>query len=174
MSDVLIPLAIVVLTVIGTEMAAAWIHEHVMHGWGWGWHKSHHVQGEGHFERNDLYTFVFAGISILLFLLGSLYLAPLWWVAVGLCVYGVIYYVLHDGLVHQRWPFRYVPKSGYLRRVYQAHRLHHAVETRDGAVSFGFVFVAPVKKLRAQLRDKRAPLTEETEPAAQAERHIGG
>ncbi len=33
----------------------------------------------------------------------------------------------------RRWPFPLQPKRGYLKRLYQAHRLHHAVAGRDGA-----------------------------------------
>ena len=66
--------------------------------------------------------------------------------------YGVMYAVVHDGLVHQRWPFRYAPKRGYAKRLVQAHRLHHAVHGRHGAVSFGFLYAPEVRKLRARLR----------------------
>jgi beta-carotene 3-hydroxylase len=49
-----------------------------------------------------------------------------------------------------------VPRSGYLRRVYQAHRLHHALETKEGAVSFGFVYAPPPERLKAELGAKAA------------------
>ncbi len=156
MSAIVIPVVIVALTVVAMELLAAWVHEKIMHGPGWAWHKSHHVPHDKMVEHNDLYSVVFAVISMALLWLGSLWVPPLWWVGIGLCVYGALYYVLHDGLVHQRWPFRYVPRSGYLRRIYQAHRLHHAVQDKDGAVSFGFVLVAPPEKLRQDLRRKQA------------------
>jgi len=153
--DVLLPLGIVLATVIFMELAAGWIHKYIMHGPGWGWHRSHHEPTEGHVERNDLYAVVFAAFAILLFWLGSTYVPTLWWVGAGLCVYGVIYYCVHDGLVHKRWPFRYTPKTGYLRRIYDAHHLHHAVHDREGAVSFGFLFVSRREKLRQQLAESR-------------------
>ncbi|KGJ13614.1 beta-carotene hydroxylase [Paracoccus sanguinis] len=147
-------LLIVVVTVAGMEAVAYAVHRWVMHGpLGWGWHKSHHeADHEGVFEKNDLYAVVFSVLAIALFALGSRWWPPLWWIAVGMSVYGVIYFVVHDGLVHQRWPFRVVPKRGYLRRLYQAHRLHHAVEGRDDCVSFGFVYAPPVDDLKARLR----------------------
>jgi beta-carotene 3-hydroxylase len=64
----------------------------------------------------------------------------------------MLYFVAHDGLVHGRWPFRYVPKSGYLKRLYQAHRMHHAVDGKEGAVSFGFLYAPPVDDLKRQLQ----------------------
>lgn len=147
------PILIVGLTVVVMEGIAYSVHRWIMHGpLGWGWHRSHHEERHGSFEKNDLYAVVFAALSIALFMIGSRWWSWLWWVGTGVSVYGVIYFVVHDGLVHQRWPFRHVPRQGYFRRLYQAHRLHHAVEGRDGCVSFGFVYAPPVDDLKAQLR----------------------
>ncbi len=146
---------IVILTVAGMELFAYAAHRWIMHGkLGWGWHKSHHeARAENSiFEKNDLYGIVMSIVSITLFALGASVWWPLTWVAVGMTIYGFIYYFVHDGLVHQRWPFRAVPKRGYLRRLYQAHRLHHAVEGREDCVSFGFIYAPPVDKLKAELR----------------------
>lgn len=130
----------------------AWAtHRYVMHGWGWGWHKSHHVEHPNRFEKNDLYAIVFAIIPIILFTVG-LWWEPLWWVALGITVYGCIYAFVHDMLVHQRAGFRWVPKEGYFKRLLQAHRLHHAVRDKDGTVSHGFLFARKAAVLRAQMR----------------------
>ena len=151
--SILVNIAIVVVTVAAMEFAAYAIHRWVMHGnWGWGWHASHHEEHDDLLERNDLYAVVFAGVAIALFWFGSAYSAPVWWVGMGVSVYGLLYFMVHDGLVHQRWPFRYVPRRGYLQRLYQAHKLHHAVEGKDGCVSFGFLYAPPVRDLKAQLR----------------------
>lgn len=151
MSAVLLPALIVVATVAATELGAVLIHRHVMHGFGWGWHRSHHVDHDTLLEENDLYAVAFAGLAVALMAAGH-WVAPLFWIAVGLAVYGLLYFIVHDGLVHQRWPFRHVPRRGYLKRLYQAHKLHHAVEGRDGTVSFGFLYAPPLDKLRADLR----------------------
>jgi beta-carotene 3-hydroxylase len=152
----LLPIAIVFATVVAMEALAFWVHKHVMHGWGWGWHQSHHAPREGLFEKNDLYALVFAGLSLLCFtLLASLW-APAWWIGVGTLVYGLLYTIVHDGLVHRRLPFLRTPKRGYLKRLVQAHRLHHAERGRSGAVSFGFLYAPPVQRLRRELRDRQA------------------
>ena len=154
----LVPTLLVVGTVVFMEWFAAWSHEPIMHGWGWGWHKSHHEHHDdehGPFEVNDLYAVVFGALSMVLFWLGSTWFWPLTWIATGLVVYGILYFFMHDGLVHQRWPFRHVPRKGYLKRVYQAHRLHHAVEGKDGCVSFGFVYAEPVDKLVTKLQQNK-------------------
>lgn len=142
-------------TVAFMEFFAYWAHKNIMHGWGWGWHRSHHEPHDGLFEKNDLYVLVFSSISIFLFWLGANFFTPISWIALGVTIYGALYFLFHDALVHQRWPFHYVPRSGYLKRVYQAHRLHHAVRGRDGCVSFGFVYAQPVDKLVQQLNAKK-------------------
>ena len=147
----LIPLAIVLTTAATMELVASGVHRFVMHGFGWRWHRSHHEGKPGPFELNDLYALLFAGLSAMLFVLGAR--APaLWWVGVGMVLYGLGYVLLHDGLVHRRIPFLKAPRSGYLKRLVQAHRLHHAVSEREGAVSFGFLYAPPIKQLRDQLR----------------------
>lgn len=150
----LIPTMIVLGTVVAMELLAAAVHRHVMHGFGWAWHKSHHEPGPGVLERNDLYALTFAGFSLALFVAGGRWPA-LWWVGLGTIAYGVLYAVVHDGLVHQRVRFPRAPRNVYLKRLVQAHRLHHAVRSRDGAVSFGFLFAPPIDRLVRELRSRK-------------------
>lgn len=154
MDDLPAGLAIVVLTVAVMEFVAFAVHKYVMHGPGWGWHRSHHEPRTGWFEKNDLYAVLFAAISLSLFLAGTAW-PILWWVGLGMAAYGLIYAFIHDGLVHRRFPFAGVPRGGYMKRLVQAHRLHHAVEEREGAVSFGFLYAPPVRKLKQALRSRQ-------------------
>ncbi|MBE7185801.1 MAG: sterol desaturase family protein [Methylobacterium mesophilicum] len=151
----LVPFLITLGTFLLMEFGAYAAHRWIMHGFGWGWHKSHHEEHEDTFEKNDLYAVCFALISIALFALGSFYVPALWWVALGILFYGIFYFIFHDGLVHHRWLFRNPPRNGYLKRLYQAHRLHHATEGKEGAVSFGFLYAPPIHKLKQQLRENR-------------------
>ncbi|MBC6402552.1 MAG: sterol desaturase family protein [Hyphomonadaceae bacterium] len=146
-------LVIVIASLVFMEVFAIYFHKHVMHGPGWGWHESHHVVTPGYFEKNDLYTLCFSVIAIGLFIAGSLWWSPLWYTALGVTIYGLLYGFVHDGLVHQRWPFRYAPKGGYLRRLVLAHRLHHYTTTKHGAVSFGFLWAGDPEKLKARLKN---------------------
>ena len=160
---------IVVLTVVMMELFSIVAHKYVMHGFGWGWHRSHHEPRTGWFEKNDLYAIVFAAVAIVLIYAGSRGAHPLEWIGAGMTAYGMLYFVAHDGLVHGRWPFRYVPASGYLKRLYQAHRMHHAVAGKEGAVSFGFLYAPPVRELKRQLRALHGgPLRERGRDAATA------
>lgn len=139
-------------TFVGME-AFAWLaHKYVMHGWGWGWHRSHHEPGSGWFEKNDLYAAVFALFAILLIALGTQGLHPLEWIGAGMTAYGFMYFVVHDGLVHKRWPLTFIPRQGYLKRLYQAHLMHHAVSGKHRCVSFGFLYAPSIARLRQQLR----------------------
>ncbi|WP_285424050.1 sterol desaturase family protein [Pseudomonas sp. efr-133-TYG-103a] len=140
-------------TVIGMEGFAFVAHKYVMHGWGWGWHRSHHEPRTGWFEKNDLYAVVFAGFAIVLIALGTQGMHPLEWIGAGMTAYGFLYFLAHDGLVHKRWPLKYVPRNGYLKRLYQAHLMHHAVAGKDRCVSFGFLYAPSTSSLRKQLRD---------------------
>ena len=161
---------IVVLTVVAMEVLSIVAHKYVMHGFGWGWHKSHHEPRTGWFEKNDLYAVVSAGIAILLIWLGTEGRHPLEWIGAGMTVYGFLYFVAHDGLVHQRWPWRWVPKSGYLKRLYQAHRMHHAVHGKEGTVSFGFLYAPPVERLKQQLQALHGGAPRRREDAATVRR----
>lgn len=143
---------IVIGSVIFMEIFALYFHKYVMHGSGWGWHESHHVHTEGYFEKNDLYSVCFSFIAMTFFIVGSLWWSPLWYIALGFTIYGILYAFVHDGLVHQRWPFNYTPKSGYLYRLVLAHRLHHYTTVKDGAVSFGFLWAEKPEKLKSELK----------------------
>lgn len=152
-----IPAAITLATVAGLELVAAMVHRHVMHGaLGWRLHRDHHEAHEGLFEWNDLYAVFFSLIVLAAMFWGARHWWPLYWIGVGATLYGALYFIVHDGLVHQRWPFRHVPRKGYLKRLYQAHLLHHATDGREGGVSFGFLYAPPVKDLKERLANDRA------------------
>jgi beta-carotene 3-hydroxylase len=166
----LINILVFLLTIVAMEVVAVLAHKHVMHGWGWGWHRSHHEPRTGWFEKNDLFAVVFAALSIVLIALGTSGWWPLQWVGAGMTGYGVLYFIAHDGLVHRRWPFRYVPRQGYLKRLYQAHLMHHAVPGKDGCVSFGFIYAEPVAELKRRLRAMHGGPPETVSEAAATDR----
>jgi len=148
-----IGLSIFLLTVAAMEGVAYAAHRWVMHGRGWFLHESHHRTRTGPFEWNDLYAVIFAVPSIIL-LLGGVQLGWWWgciWIGAGIATYGAIYFGFHDWIVHQRLPGRFVARSTYMKRIVQAHKLHHVVETRDGTVSFGFLFAPRPEVLKAEL-----------------------
>lgn len=137
------------------ELVAFAVHKYWMHGPGWGWHRSHHEPRTGRFEKNDLYALGFGGLAFVIFWFGAAAWPPLWWAAAGMTAYGLLYAIVHDGIVHRRFPVGVAGRRGYLKRLAQAHRLHHAVRGRDGAVSFGFLWAPSPRRLKRQLRAAR-------------------
>lgn len=156
----LAPILIVLATVAAMEFIAWSSHKYVMHGFGWGWHRDHHEPHDKLLEKNDLFALVGAAMSIGAFALGSSMVmgeAAWWpgtWIGLGVLAYGVIYTLIHDGLVHQRY-FRWVPKRGYAKRLVQAHKLHHATIGKEGGVSFGFVVARDPAALKRELKLQR-------------------
>ena len=147
-------LILFVLTIAFMEGFAYVTHRWVMHGRiGWLLHESHHRARDGRFELNDLYGVIFALPSIFLIYQGVQGDWGAWaaWVGAGIAGYGAIYFGFHDVIVHRRVEHRIVPRSAYFKRIVQAHRIHHAVESRLGTVSFGFIYAPPVERLKAEL-----------------------
>lgn len=152
--------ALVLGTVAAMELVAWASHKYVMHGFGWAWHRDHHEPHDRLIEKNDRFALVGAALSIVLFAVGSTLVMgtsawwPGTWLGLGVLIYGIIYTLIHDGLVHQRW-FRWVPRRGYARRLVQAHRLHHATIGKEGGVSFGFLWARAPEALKRELAVQR-------------------
>jgi beta-carotene 3-hydroxylase len=152
MLDAIFFIALVLASFAGMEVVAYYTHKYVMHGFLWSLHKSHHRPREGIFEKNDLFAFYFALPSILLIYLGVNKIGWLLPIGIGMTLYGFGYFAFHDGIVHRRLPFRYRGNHPYMKRIIQAHFVHHATTTREGAVSFGFLYTRPVDELDAERR----------------------
>ena len=153
MSGVITGIILFLLTIIAMEGVAYAAHRWVMHGPGWFLHESHHRERPGMFELNDLYAVIFAVPSIVLLYGGVQLDWGSWaaWVGAGIAAYGAIYFGFHDVIVHQRVRHRYVPRSTYMKRIVQAHRIHHATTSKHGSVSFGFIYAPPPDVLKRQL-----------------------
>ncbi len=136
----LIGIAVFVATLVAMEGFAHLMHKYVMHGPLWFLHRSHHEPKHDHLELNDLFGIVFAIPSVVLIWFGTHGHPLLLAAGAGMAGYGVVYWGFHDVLVHRRIPHTWLPKGGYLRRIVQAHHVHHATRTRDGAESFGFLY----------------------------------
>ena len=126
------------------EISGWFIHKFIMHGPLWSIHKTHHQHTKGPFELNDLFSFFFGSVAVLLILLGVGALDYRFWMGIGISVYGLSYFFLHDMMIHRRIRFFKKPKKGYLAGIFKAHQAHHATNKRDGSVSFG-LFVVPKK-----------------------------
>lgn len=149
-------LAVFLCTLTAMEAIGYLAHRYIMHDWGWFLHRSHHEPHLGVLETNDIYLLALALIAFALVAVGRAGHAPLQWVGAGVAAFGVIYVIVHDGIVHRHWPFKPLPRNRYLKRLYKAHLLHHALKGRDNSVSFGFLYAPPMHRLKRQLRKRRS------------------
>ena len=126
---------------VSTEIFSGWLHKYIMHGVLWNIHKTHHSKTKGFFELNDLFIVFFGGMAIILMLLGFSTLDYKFWLGTGISLYGCLYFVLHDILIHKRLNWFGRPKLRYLSAITKAHRAHHKTNTKEDAESFGLFLV---------------------------------
>jgi beta-carotene 3-hydroxylase len=131
-------LALVVASLLAMEPAVAALHRRAMHGWAWGWHRSHHRRRRpARFEANDLFPVVFAVATIAVMAAGSAVegLSSLLWIGAGVTAYGALYLVVHDLYIHERLGRLPGAGSRYIRWVAGAHAVHHLT----GREPYGFL-----------------------------------
>jgi beta-carotene 3-hydroxylase len=125
------------------EGVAWFLHKYVMHGFGWYLHEDHHRYSKGKFEKNDLFGLFFSILSFLLILTGTInginYRLAL---GIGVLLYGIGYFLVHDIFFHKRIKLKYKPKSDYMKRVLKAHAIHHQKSTAHTGVAFGFLYAS--------------------------------
>ncbi|WP_297336722.1 sterol desaturase family protein [Algoriphagus sp.] len=124
------------------EFSGWFIHKYLMHGPLWIIHKTHHQPSKSFFELNDLFSLLFGSVAIILIFLGIEDLDYRFWMGIGISLYGILYFFLHDVLVHRRLKWFDRPKNSFLKGIFRAHQAHHRTNQRDDAVSFG-LFVVP-------------------------------
>jgi beta-carotene 3-hydroxylase len=136
-------ISILVATVLFMEFFAILTHKYIMHGPGWFLHKSHHVKNvhkSSKFELNDLYFVIFSIPSIVSIVYGFLNINYFFLsVGFGMLVYGLIYLLFHDIIVHKRFGFKFKAKGVYAKKVISSHMKHHACKSKKGATNFGFL-----------------------------------
>ncbi len=138
----------ITLVTIGIMEFVAWAaHKYLMHGLLWIWHEDHHKphhEKHGFFEKNDLFFLVFAIPSAISYIVGLS--TPHFWllfVGIGISIYGLIYFLIHDVYIHQRFKWFRQLDSKYSRAILRAHGAHHAKHTKEGCESFGLLVVNP-------------------------------
>lgn len=130
---------------VGMEFMAWFTHKYVMHGLLWKWHEDHHKphMKDGFFEKNDRFFLVFAIPSAICYIVGTLYADYrfLLFIGIGISLYGLTYFLIHDVYIHQRFKWFRQLDSKYSRAILRAHGAHHAVQTKHDCESFGLLVV---------------------------------
>ena len=118
-------------------------HKFVMHGFLWSLHKDHHQpKYQNTFEKNDAFFVIGAIPSITLFYLGLIpVLNYKFFIAIGIFLYGVTYFLVHDVLIHQRFKWFKHTKNKYLLGLRKAHKVHHKHLGKEGGECFGMLNV---------------------------------
>ncbi|MGS0747036.1 beta-carotene hydroxylase [Halpernia sp. GG3] len=144
---------IYILITIGVFLlmeCATWLtHKYVMHGFGWYLHEDHHQPGYPHvFEKNDAFFVVGAVPSIILFYLGTRNgINYLFFIGLGILLYGMAYFLIHDVLIHRRFKWFDKTNSYYLKGLRKAHKIHHKHLGKQKGECFGMLYV-PLKYFR--------------------------
>ena len=132
------------------EFVAWFTHKYVMHGFLWILHKDHHYPVPKKWQWNDLFALIFAVPSLVLIIMGSLAsLDAKFWLGIGIALYGLAYFLLHDTLVHQRTKLLSRASNKYLRAVKSAHLDHHS-----GKANYGFILMFPWKYFSGEEQKK--------------------
>lgn len=155
----------IVLIVLGTaalmEFVAWATHKYVMHGFLWSLHSDHHRKDHyGFLERNDAFFLIFAIPSMGCFIAGSLLglHTPWLWIGLGILLYGILYFFVHEVFIHQRIKWLKRTKNPYFLAIRKAHKVHHKHLGKENGECFGML-VVPFKYY---LEAKRALAQQET------------
>lgn len=147
---------LVIAVFIAMEGATWLIHKYVMHGFLWVLHKDHHDHSnEGPMEKNDYFFVIFAIPAIALMYFGSLdNFNYLFYIGLGITIYGMSYFLVHDIFIHQRLHFFRKTKSAYFQAIRRGHKQHHKHLGKEEGECFGFLYV-PLKYFRMYFKQKK-------------------
>ncbi|WP_265428301.1 sterol desaturase family protein [Chryseobacterium sp. YIM B08800] len=137
---------IVVATFFTMEGITWLVHKYIMHGFLWTLHRDHHDHSnEGPMERNDYFFAIFAIPTIALMYYGTINDFNIYfYIALGITIYGMAYFFVHDIFIHQRFNILKNTKNPYLLAIRRGHKQHHKHTGKEQGECFGFLWV-PVR-----------------------------
>lgn len=149
--------ALIVGSFLAMELVAHWMHRFVMHGLLWRWHEDHHVPRGTLLQSNDAFALMFAIPSWLLIMTGMQAGPGHWRTAVGfgILAYGAVYTLVHEHIIHRRFPWKLRPRHWYFHALREAHAVHHRNRGKTGCTNFGMLFI-PISYLRRHRAHARA------------------
>ena len=71
----------------------------------------------------------------------------LFWIGLGITIYGFTYFLVHDVFIHQRFKIFRNSESIYLKAIRRAHKMHHKNLGKHGGECFGMLWV-PLRYFR--------------------------
>jgi len=149
--EILINTSLVLLSFLAMEGVAWATHKYIMHGFLWYLHKDHHKKEVyGFFEKNDYFFLIFATPGIILIFLGLNLLMSLFYIGLGISIYGFAYFTVHDLFIHQRFNILRRSQNKYFKAIRRAHKVHHKKLTKEGCENFGMLWV-PIKYFKQKI-----------------------
>jgi|SRR5690606_22184974 len=141
--EYLLFIGITLATFITMEGITWCTHKFVMHGFLWYLHEDHHQpKYQNILEKNDAFFVIFAIPSIALFYFGvNPVLNFKFFIGLGILLYGIAYFLVHDVLIHQRFKWFKNTKNKYLIGLRKAHKIHHKHLGKEHGECFGMLFV---------------------------------
>lgn len=137
-------LGVFLLSFLVMEFNAWFLHKYVMHGFLWFLHEDHHQPTGKSYQKNDFFALIFAVPSFLFILFDSFFSIPvLGAIGYGVMAYGIVYFTVHEVIIHRRWKLFHVRNNWYVEALNVAHKVHHAKLGKEGGESFGMLLVAP-------------------------------
>lgn len=144
--QILINIGIMLAATFAMEFVAWFTHKYLMHGLLWSWHEDHHKPQikYGFFEKNDRFFLLFATPGISCIMAGT-FTEHQWllFVGLGITLYGLIYFLIHDVYIHRRFSWFKQLDGKYSRAILRAHGAHHAKQEKEDGESFGLLVVNP-------------------------------
>lgn len=139
----LLYITIVLVTFCLMECITWLTHKYIMHGLFWNLHEDHHNKSEHFFEKNDYFFVMFAIISITFFSIGNYVdgFRFMFYIGVGITLYGIAYFMVHDVFIHQRFKWFSKTNNIYFRALRKAHKIHHKHLNKQEGECFGMLFV---------------------------------
>ena len=139
-------IVVLVATYCFMEFMAWFSHKYIMHGFLWPLHKDHHIKDhKSWFERNDLFFIFYALVSSgFVILWGEADFWPGLPIAIGIFLYGLSYFVVHDIFIHQRFKILRNIDNKYAKGLRRAHKMHHKNIHKEKGECFGMLWV-PMK-----------------------------
>lgn len=146
---------ITMCTFIVMEGATWVIHKYVMHGFLWFLHKDHHDHSNaGVLEKNDYFFVIFALPTILMMYFGANEgFNYLFFTGLGIMLYGMAYFFVHDIFIHQRMKLFKYTENPYFLALRRAHKQHHKHIGKEQGECFGFLYV-PFKYFKMYFNKK--------------------
>ncbi len=136
---------IALLSFSGMEFVAWFTHKYIMHGFLWHLHKDHHESKKPLLEKNDTFFLIFSIPGALLVFNGADNgFSDVFYIGLGITIYGFAYFTVHDIFIHQRFKLFRNTKNTYLLALRRAHKIHHKKTMKENGECFGMLIV-PLK-----------------------------